>query len=250
MAGDHITHGNTTVHNTTVHNTTVGNTTVGSTTVGIKTNDCISDNIISLHRFDDGRGMTPVHQAEAYWSALRNGAEVPKRAQVDPRGLENILEHAFILERIAPGVARIRLAGQRLSQLAGMEVRGMPLSTFFTPSGRIHVSAALEHVFEAPAVAELDLQGKPAFGRPAPKARMILLPLRDDTGVVNRAMGVLVSDDPKNFAGLHLSVAETVLRPVSGFQHPKTADAAAGFSEDQDAIKAPVKTNVTHLRLV
>ena len=209
-----------------------------------------NDNIVPLHRFSDGHGMTPLRQAEAYWSALRNGAAVPKRAQVDPRGLENILEHAFILERIAPGVARIRLAGQRLSLLAGIEVRGMPLSTFFTPSGRIRVSAALEHVFDAPAVAELYLQGKPAFARPVPKARMILLPLRDDNGVVNRAMGVLVSDDPKNFTGLHLSVTETVLRPVSGFQHPKTANVAAGFSEDRETMKAPENTNATHLRLV
>jgi hypothetical protein len=204
------------------------------------------DNIVSLHRFSDGRGVTPLRQVEAYWSALRDGAAVPKRTQIDPRGLENVLEYAFILERIAPGVARIRLAGQHLNQLAGMEVRGMPLSTFFSSSGRAHLSAALEHVFEAPAVAELILKGKPKFGRPAPEARMILLPLRDENGQVNRAIGVLVADDPKAHAKLSLSVVDTALRPVSGFQHSETPRAVAGVPQEN----APVVPMRAHLRLV
>ncbi|MBL4769131.1 MAG: PAS domain-containing protein [Rhodobacteraceae bacterium] len=204
------------------------------------------DKVVSLHRFSDGRGQTPLRQVEAYWSALRNGATVPRRSQIDPRGLENILEYAFILERIAPGVARIRLAGQHLNQLAGMEARGMPLTTFFTPSGRIHVSAALEHVFDAPAVVELMLQGKPKFGRPKPEARMILLPLQDETGKINRALGVLVANDVKAHSGLHLSVIDTDLRPVSGFRHSETPKAVAGFAETQYPILRPA----SHLRLV
>ena len=55
---------------------------------------------------------------------------MPRRAEIDPRGIENALEYAFILERIAPGMARIRLAGIHLSDLMGMEVRGMPLTSF------------------------------------------------------------------------------------------------------------------------
>ena len=215
---------------------------------GINNNDEIrsDDKIISLHRFSDGRGLTPLRQVEAYWSALRNSAAVPKRTQIDPRGLENVLEYAFILERIAPGIARIRLAGQHLNKLAGMEVRGMPLTTFFTPSGRIHVSAALEHVFDAPAVAELVLQGKPAFGHPTPEARMILLPLQDETGKITRALGVIVADNVKAHSGLHLSVIDTVLRPVSGFKHSEASEKTTGFSE----ITEPMARPTSHLRLV
>ena len=216
------------------------------TQFGETSNNNAEDNIVSLHRFRDGRGLNPLRQAEAYWSALRDGAAVPKRAQIDPRGLENILEYAFILERIAPGVARIRLAGQHLNQLAGMEVRGMPLCTFFTPSGRIHISAALEHVFDAPAVAELTLESKPAFGCPVTKAHLILLPLQDEAGQINRAMGVLVSEKPNPNVKLELSVVDTTLRPVTGFQHAKTSKGAAGFAEPIDTENAAQ----SHLRLV
>ena len=63
-------------------------------------------------------------QMEAYWRALPRSQIVPRRSDIDPRGVENLLRHAIILERVAPGVARFRIAGQHLSDLTGMEVRG------------------------------------------------------------------------------------------------------------------------------
>lgn len=203
-----------------------------------------SQNVVSLHPFRDGSNLTPLRQAEAYWCGLRTGAEVPSRSQIDPRGLENILEYAFILERIAPGEVRFRLAGRHINDLAGMEVRGMPMSTFFSPSGRIHLSAALEHVFDAPAVVELTLRGASRIGRPALEARMMLLPLQTDTGQISRALGVLVANEVKpSKKGLRLSVVDTVLRPVSGFHHVVTPQTAS-------EIAAPKAPPVSHLRLV
>jgi len=38
------------------------------------------------------------------------------RSQIDPRGLEQVLPSAFILERIAPGVARFRIAEHHLNR--------------------------------------------------------------------------------------------------------------------------------------
>lgn len=210
-------------------------------------------NIISLHRFRDGRGLTPLRQVEAYWSALRHDTStVPTRSQIDPRGLENILKYTFILERIAPGIAKFRLAGQHIVQLAGMEVRGMPLSTFFTPSGRIHLSAALEHVFDAPAVAELSLQGKPRHGRSesgpksGPEARMMLLPLQTDSGDISRALGVLVADDVNAFGDLRLAVTNTELRPISGFCHGNHEH----LMNACDQSEKPKPETGSHLRLV
>ncbi len=92
------------------------------------------DKVIAMHRFRSGKSLSPIRQAEAYWSALRTGSEIPFRSQIDPRGLENILRQTFILERIAPGIARFRLAGgQALNEMAAMEVRGMPLSLSSPP---------------------------------------------------------------------------------------------------------------------
>ena len=54
---------------------------------------------------------TAVEKIRTYWESLRIEGDIPLRAAVDPRGIEAALEFAFMVERVAPGVARLRLAG-------------------------------------------------------------------------------------------------------------------------------------------
>ncbi|MEX0301059.1 MAG: PAS domain-containing protein [Leisingera sp.] len=148
-----------------------------------------------MDRFRKGGSLSPLRQAEAYWTALRRGDDVPSRSQIDPRGLENILSNTFILERIAPGIARFRLAGSVLNEMAGMEVRGMPITAFFTADARKQLSSAMEHMFDTPAIVELELQIEGPRLRTPREARMLLLPLRSDLGDISRVLGVLVTDE-------------------------------------------------------
>lgn len=106
------------------------------------------------------RAVQIVHR---YWEALRHGRQMPLRSEIDPRGLEGALEYAFILERVAPQVARFRLAGQHISALAGAEVRGMPVTTLFTAAARDEAARAIEAVFKGPEMIEIAL----AADRPA-----------------------------------------------------------------------------------
>ncbi len=204
--------------------------------------------IVAMDRFDSGRSLSPIRQAEAYWTALLPGDGVPMRSQIDPRGLENILEYTFILERIAPGLARFRLAGSHLNKLAGMEVRGMPLTSFFEPSAREDVTKKLNRVFSAPAIAELNLVSKGKLGRTQMQARMILLPLKSDLGDVSRAMGVMVSDGAVGVTPRRFAVTETTVREVSNLQSPRrpVPTPELGFAEDQDTFKP----RGSHLKLV
>ena len=157
--------------------------------------------VIQLERFLDGVSLSPIRQVEAYWTALREEGGIPKRSQIDPRGLSAALEYMFILERIAPGMARYRIAGQHLCALAGMEVRGMPLSAFFTPASRSEIGATIEQVFDKPAVAEVALQSEPVRGVPALSARMLMLPLRSDLGRIDRILGAFMTSDPQTAPG-------------------------------------------------
>lgn len=141
-----------------------------------------------------GAGRRVVSQMRAYWEGLRAGRDVPARAEVDPRGLDGTLEYAFILERVAPGMGRFRLAGMHLNDLMGMEVRGMPLTAMFAPEGRKHVADATEAVFSGPCIAELALSAETAVGKPPLSARMILLPMKSDMGDVTRILGCLVGE--------------------------------------------------------
>ena len=137
-----------------------------------------------------------IAEVHAYWEALRNGRSVPMRSEVDPRGIERALENAFILERVAPGVARFRLAGTHLNELMGMDVRGMPLSAFFTPGVRDALGKVLDAMFGQPEIVDLTLSGERGIGKPLMEARLLMLPLKSDLGVVNRALGCLASIGP------------------------------------------------------
>lgn len=200
-----------------------------------------------MDRFDSGRSLSPIRQAEAYWTALLTADGVPMRSQIDPRGLENILECTFILERIAPGLARFRLAGSHLNKLAGMEVRGMPLTSFFEPDARDDTKQLLDQVFSAPAVAELGLVSRGKLGRVSLQARMILLPLKSDLGDVSRVLGVMVSDRMIGVTPRRFTISDHRVHTVSDLQTPPkhAPNMAEGFSESPSGFKG-----APHLKLV
>ncbi|MFG6561958.1 PAS domain-containing protein [Sulfitobacter sp. 1A15299] len=145
---------------------------------------------MSDHRTHVGYG--PLAQVEAYWEALRGNRLMPRRSDIDPRGIEQALQYAFILERVAVGVGRLRIAGGHLRDLMGMEVRGMPITAFFSTEARPCVSEALEEVLQMPGQTTLHLAAAAAYGRPALTGRMLLLPLKSDLGDVSRVLGCLV----------------------------------------------------------
>lgn len=204
--------------------------------------------IVAMDRFDSGRSLSPIRQAEAYWTALLTGQGVPMRSQIDPRGLENILEYTFILERIAPGLARFRLAGSHLIALMGMEVRGMPLTALFDPDARVEIKDRLEQVFSGPEIVEFGLVSAGSLTRSRLQARMILLPLKSDLGDVSRVMGVMVSDGTIGATPRRFTISDKRSKPVSDLAEPvrHALNEPAGFAEDQAGFKSPVR----HLRLV
>ncbi|MEO0830872.1 MAG: PAS domain-containing protein [Pseudomonadota bacterium] len=150
-------------------------------------------NIVSLVPMIEEIRFPAVTELEAYWNDLRGTRAVPMRSEIDPRRIEDCLEFAFILERIAPGLARFRLAGTHLNDLIGMEVRGMPITSIFAPSAREKMGEALEEVFTGPSVVSVSVSADRGFGKPPLDGRLLLLPLKSDFGDVSRALGCLVT---------------------------------------------------------
>jgi len=116
-------------------------------------------------------------QLRAYWEGLRQDGTLPDRAQLDPRGLAGVLDRVFLAEAIGRGLVQVRIAGSSLSEAAGMDLRGLPLSCLFAAEARPVLAEALQPVIEGKAVVTLDL-GTPQTGQHA-VARLILLPLTD-----------------------------------------------------------------------
>lgn len=209
-------------------------------------------------------GYSAISQVEAYWDALRGMRMMPKRSEIDPRGIEAALEYTFVLERIAPGMARIRIAGSHLSDLMGMEVRGMPLTSFITPPGRVQMSDALEEVFQRPAVCELRLTSEVSAGQPQMDARMLLLPLKSDLCDVSRILGCFVAQGDLGTAPRRFDIAGAKIRAItapSSLPTPQSEPAfadrrratrhAPGFAEENAPFEAYApRPDVPYLRLV
>lgn len=200
--------------------------------------------VLHLDRFRTAQSQSPLRQAEAYWTALCGETDVPKRSRIDPRGLVGALPYAFIAERIAPGIARFRLAGQKISASVGTEVAGMPISALFSGAARPQLAEHLEHVFTAPAIAELTLHRKLRFARKPVVSHMLLLPLRSEFGAIDRALGILLDQNPGDKPlSVSFDIAAATFRPIgSGQTRIGNTPAAAAAQRS-----APARPN---LRLV
>ncbi len=134
-----------------------------------------------------------------YWTSLRDGKKLPKQSQLSPNGLKSALSYVFMLERIAPGIARIRVAGAHMNDLMGMEVKAMPITAFAAPGERSSFLPLVDAVFEDPAIVELDLVATRAGYTPK-EAEMLLMPIEDEHGRISRALGCLVARGPIVFS--------------------------------------------------
>lgn len=214
-------------------------------------------NIVTMTQFQTHSSFASIAVIEAYWEALRAGREMPKRAEIDPRGIESALAHAFILERVAPGVARMRIAGSHLNDVMGMEARGMPLTSFFERDARQRIATLLEEVFQTPATAQVMMKSDGSLGQPALEARMLLLPLKSDLGDVSRILGCFVSLGEVGAAPRRFDLCDIKLQSLRTHPalNPPDRGLHAGFEERRrpyDPVEADAGAEVRppYLRLV
>lgn len=198
--------------------------------------------VVSLADFREQAQQGALGQVETYWEGLRNRRIMPSRSEVDPRGISGVLEHAFILERVARGIGRFRLAGMHLNDVMGMEVRGMPLTALILPESREAMNAALAAVFDEPAIVRLTLSSDTGLGRGPMDAKMILLPLRSDLGDVSRVLGCFVANGKIGRAPRRFAIAAESRQTLIGYgdvgAKPRTAPKLRAVTDNGEQQRA------------
>jgi len=215
-------------------------------------------NVVKMSNYRTDTGFSALSQVESYWEALRGSRLVPKRSEIDPRGIEHALEYTFVLERIPIGMARFRISGSHLCNIMGMEVRGMPLSSFIMPSGRETLASVLEDVFQRPSACDLDMVAEVGRQKPAMEARMVLMPLRSDLGDVSRVLGCFVAKGELGTQPRGFEIVTTKLRCLSADKieqyvphHCEIDVQPTGFREKPTGFgHESVPTKAPHLRLI
>lgn len=206
-----------------------------------------------------GGGETPFPALQAvrgYWEGLRgpDGA-LPYRAAIDPRGMAAALDHVFIGEKIGTGLIRMRIAGMGLTDLAGLDMKGLPLSTLFLAEARLRLAEMIERVLTEPAAVLVHLEAERTIGRPTLEGRLLLLPLVSSRGGRDLVLGCLatrgqVGRAPRRFA-ISRVIADRLTLPSGAPEAApaETARAQAAFAETPaPAPRAPAGR--AHLRLV
>lgn len=186
---------------------------------------------------------------EANWQRLRRGQTIPRRADIDPREISDHVSSVFVLEKIAPGLARFRIAGQQVNEVMGMELRGMPLSALIEQGSRDALQSELVRLFDEPAILRMTLRSGPLIS-----GVMLLLPLCSDLGDVSRAMGILRSRGPVGNGVNRFGITGTTVQSLGPAQGSSTAHLSPrarpvpqpGFADPQLAFLAPGSDGPSH----
>lgn len=200
--------------------------------------------VISLAGYKKMQRHTILADLLDRWSSLRPQGGLPARTDLNPRDIALALDYAFVLERVAPGVVRFRVAGGHLAHLMGMDLRGMPVTALAQAAHRDMLAAQLDRVFDLPAT--LDMQ----LARSDLRADLLILPLHDSEGCITLATGALVArDDPAGPMPADRRFALSAQRLTPAIAAKKIAQ-SQGFAEPSSPFQAAPPKGRGHLKLV
>lgn len=134
-----------------------------------------------------------------YWDAKRGERPCPARSDIEPADIARYLPHVLISETADDNSWRFRLAGTALCNLAGQELKGLPVSGLWLADYRRNLGNILRAVAEG-APAALALEGLSQTGKPL-KAEALFLPLSGPTGNRDRMLGTISLFDPPYWVG-------------------------------------------------
>lgn len=173
---------------------------------------------------------------KSYWENLRDGRVAPYRSEIDPRQFEHALENMFILEIVGEDNIRVRLAGMKLCEMMGMEVRGMSPRAFMMPGDRTRFDEAILDVVRKPAVSEFAMETVDYNGRSG-TAYLLLMPLRSDFGEITRILGCITSQGESFEAPVRMRITQLKTDLIE-FSNDRETARMAGFAEHKTSFSA------------
>ena len=133
----------------------------------------------------------------SYWNELRNGRKAPNRFEIEPVKIGPLLPETFILETDHSRHFRFRLAGTRICETYGYELKGLDFLSFWPDrEAREAIESLLHTIKEDGSAGLLEFTACNEEGESC-RFEVLLLPLIHSGNMVNRIMGSLSPiDDP------------------------------------------------------
>lgn len=133
----------------------------------------------------------------SYWNELRNGRKAPNRFEIEPVKIGPLLPETFILETDDSRDFRFRLAGTRICETYGYELKGLDFISFWDDRNEREAIESLLHTIKQDgSTGLLEFTARNEDGETC-RFEILLLPLIHSGDEVNRIMGSLSPiDDP------------------------------------------------------
>jgi hypothetical protein len=103
--------------------------------------------------------QAPLQTLYSYWNEVRAGRLAPQRLEIEPSRIAGILSETFMLERVDAGTYQFRLAGTRLCEVFGSELRGKNFLDGWSDQDRRVLERLLAAISEQGATALLGIEG-------------------------------------------------------------------------------------------
>lgn len=198
-----------------------------------------------------GEGMTLKHKHSqllfAYWNSVRGIRMAPRRFDIEPGRLGDVLPETFILERTATDQLIYRLAGTKLCDSFGLDLRGRDFLQELSPSDRAKLEPQLESVIAQGAVLLQHLEIGNQDGLTG-TLEVLLLPLTHTQSTIDRFVGCMVwLSSPFDVKSPKLTLMKLVSSQLIWPEGPPIADPARHLDP---ARQAPFLPHIRNARIV
>jgi hypothetical protein len=136
----------------------------------------------------------------AYWDRVRNGRIAPYRFEIEPQEIASLLPETFIAECDTRQGVRFRLAGTKICEQFGRELRGSDVMALWTGEDREAVASLIRDILKGGAVGHGRFRALTVTGRQA-DFELLLLPLIHNGTAVNRLLGMVSAVDEPYWLG-------------------------------------------------
>jgi hypothetical protein len=136
----------------------------------------------------------------AYWNRVRNGRIAPCRFEIDPAKIAALLPETFIVAYAGRPSILFRLAGTKICDQFGRELRGTDFMDLWTGNDREAADSLIGGILRDGGVGHGRFRATTATGRQA-EFELVLLPLIHNGTIINRLLGAVTAIDPPFWLG-------------------------------------------------
>jgi hypothetical protein len=186
----------------------------------------------------------------AYWNEIRRGRLAPRRLEIEPSRIGSILPETFILERTGPANYIFRLAGTRLCEIFGTELRGTDMLAGWSASDRATIAGSLQSTYRQGAVTLLTIESSADTARRL-QLEVVMLPLMHANNAMERVIGTMSALSSPHWLGYERLtnsrlIAHEVIWPDG---RPYAILERTGRDAPFQAVPSTVGMHKTHRRL-